>query len=360
MRKIISLSALLAASLTLWSAAPVQAQKPYYEGKTIDIVASFAPGGAVDLQARLLAPYFQKHVAGNPQVIVTNRPGGGGILAANWFDMNAKPDGTTLLVSGAGPVLAHLIKLPEAEYNLLEWELVNMGGGGTVFFVRPELEVKSAKDLLGLNQVITLGGMTPTQTDLIAPITFDLLGTADKVRVVFGFEGKGALLQAFERNETQMDLQTTAAAYLSNVQPLVEAGKAVPIMSVGLLDADGNVVRDPSVPDIPTVYEVYTEIHGRTPSEDDVRWRAYKAWLGAGFSFRGGLWAPNGTDPEALKALYEAVDRMNADPQFRQDAKVLVEHFPMLRGDQVIGALRETLSLSPEVQSYLDSMIAKY
>ena len=59
----------------------------------------------------------------------------------------------------------------------------------------------------------------------------------------------------FERGEAKIDYQTSSS-YLSGVVPLVEAGTAVPMMSWGALDEDGNIVRDPTFPDMPTFKEV--------------------------------------------------------------------------------------------------------
>jgi tripartite-type tricarboxylate transporter receptor subunit TctC len=75
--------------------------------RPIRLIVTVAPGGAVDLTARLLA----QHMTGVLQrtILVENRPGANGILAA---DLVAKsvPDGTTLLVAprevfGVNPVL---------------------------------------------------------------------------------------------------------------------------------------------------------------------------------------------------------------------------------------------------------------
>jgi hypothetical protein len=54
------------------------AQTPsFYEGKTIRIV--IGSGGLYDLWARLLAKHMPKHIAGNPNMIVQNMPGAGGL-----------------------------------------------------------------------------------------------------------------------------------------------------------------------------------------------------------------------------------------------------------------------------------------
>ena len=64
---------------------------------------------------------------------------------------------------------------------------------------------------------------------------------------------------------------------MSKVQPLVDLGAAVPIMTWGALNELGNIVRDPNFPDIPTFKEVYTHIKGHEPSGSD--WSTWKAFF---------------------------------------------------------------------------------
>ena len=60
-------------------------------------------------------------------------------------------------------------------------------------------------------------------------------------RAVFGMKGRAGGRKAFMTGETNSDYQTSAA-YLSKVVPLVEEGSAIPIMSWGSLDDDGNLI----------------------------------------------------------------------------------------------------------------------
>jgi tripartite-type tricarboxylate transporter receptor subunit TctC len=63
--------------------------------RTIRIVVPYAPGGAADIVARLLAD--QAGRSGGPTMVVENRPGAGGVIGTETV-ARATPDGATLLV----------------------------------------------------------------------------------------------------------------------------------------------------------------------------------------------------------------------------------------------------------------------
>lgn len=62
----------------------VQAQTPFYQGKTTRILVGFTPGGSNDLWSRLIAQHMGRYIPGNPEIVVQNMPGGGSMVAANY------------------------------------------------------------------------------------------------------------------------------------------------------------------------------------------------------------------------------------------------------------------------------------
>ena len=46
----------------------------YFGGKTVRIVAGASPGGGTDTQGRVVAPFMQQYIPGNPRVVFTNQP----------------------------------------------------------------------------------------------------------------------------------------------------------------------------------------------------------------------------------------------------------------------------------------------
>src|SRR5512145_2300072 len=73
--------------LVMWTASVLHANaqdaKPFYEGKTIQLLVASGPGATTDISARLVGRYLGKHIPGNPNIVVQNMPGAGGVVAAN-------------------------------------------------------------------------------------------------------------------------------------------------------------------------------------------------------------------------------------------------------------------------------------
>lgn len=72
------------------------AQTPYYQGKTIKMIAATAPGGIGDNRVKATIPFLRKYVPGNPAIIVEYMDGGGGRQVGNHMFRNARPDGLTI------------------------------------------------------------------------------------------------------------------------------------------------------------------------------------------------------------------------------------------------------------------------
>jgi len=326
---------------------------PYYAGKSVEIIVPTSPGGPSDILVRAMAPYLERHIAGSPSVRVRNMPGGGTILGSNWFALNAKPDGLTLLAAPVGATIAYIIKNPAVRYDFRNFKLVAVSGSGAVFYASPRVGVRRAADLPQARDLV-MGSPSPPGNVLTAIVAMELLGVSPKV--VFGFEGVGPARLAFERGELTLDFQSTIV-YVTQVQPLVAAGRAVPLMTLGYLDERGQVVRDPALRDLPTVYEVYQQIYRRKP-DGLLRWKAFRALFAAGWVYGRGLWAPGGTPPEILRELHEAVDRMNRDPEFQRDvAQRLLEGYALHRGDRVEAVVHRNLQITLDVVKFIRDLV---
>jgi tripartite-type tricarboxylate transporter receptor subunit TctC len=86
-----------------------------YPGKPIRVLVPFAPGGAVDTTARVLAQAMTQRL--NWQFVIENRPGGNGFIATT-AAAKAAPDGYTLLMAHTGEFAVNPALFSEVPYEL--------------------------------------------------------------------------------------------------------------------------------------------------------------------------------------------------------------------------------------------------
>lgn len=117
-----------------------------YPSKPIRILVGFTPGGGPDITARYIAQKLTE--SWKQQVIVENRPGAGGTLAAGMV-ARASPDGHTLLSVTSAHAIAHAIypKLPYDTFKDLSGVTLS-GSSKYVLVVAPSLGIKTVKELL--------------------------------------------------------------------------------------------------------------------------------------------------------------------------------------------------------------------
>lgn len=327
----------------------------FYAGKTIDVIVPFAPGGAGDVTTRFITPFLTKHIPGNPHFNVTTMPGGGSILGANHFEKQGKKDGLLILSTTSSTAFPFMFKQQGVAYDLSSKRVAYSIGIGPVVYASPVTGVQKPADLLKPKVPLVYGGIAATGSDLPILLAFELLRLP--IRTVLGFTGRGPVRLAFERGETNIDAQFTSV-YLTQVRPLVEAGKAIPLMTGGAADSSGAfTARDPVVKDLPSVYEVYRQLYGKEP--DGPAWGAYEA--ASALTFSAGIigWMPEGTPQEALDAFAIAAEKINADPEFHEKGRKVTGGYPLQAGKAVEPAVKKALSPSPEVAGYLRDLLTK-
>lgn len=326
---------------------------PYYEGKTIDVIIPFPVAGGSDVWIRTLGPYLERHIPGNPKFNYRNIGGGRGIPGMNEFALKVKGDGLLLLVSSATNYFPVLLGDKAARYDFRQWKplLVNPVGG--VVYVSPAAGVKKVEDLPKAKG-LAYGGISAIGLDMISLISFEMLGV--DVRGVLGYKGRGEARIAFERGENNIDYQTTPA-YNATVVPLIKEGKAIPLMTFGQLDESGNIVRDPAVPDLPTVPEVYEKLKGQKPSGRF--WETYKAFMPSGFAVQKILWVKADAPAEVLRAFYEAADRLGKDKEFLTRTENVLGGYPLSRGDRLEQSIHKAFQIDLETQRFVKEWVQK-
>jgi len=125
-------------------ALPAQAQE--YPSKPVRIVAPFAAGGSADLIPRIVGERLSA-MWGQP-VIVENRPGAGGNIAAEYV-YRAEPDGYTLLSSPPSTLIINQYLYANLSYDQSLWVPVSvMVAVPNVLLVNPKVAAKSVQELI--------------------------------------------------------------------------------------------------------------------------------------------------------------------------------------------------------------------
>ena len=350
----LAVSAVLAASAVLAPSA-IQAQDVDFSGQTIEWWIPFSEGGGSDVWARFYAPYLAKHLPGQPNVIVRNVPGGGSITGTNEFVARARPDGLSLLGTSGSTQFPFLLGDSRVRYDYAELEPVLVSPTGGVVYVSADQGIEDASqigELMGKELVYASQGAT--SLDLVPLLAFEVLGL--DVRHVFGMTGRGDGRLAFERGEATIDYQTSSA-YLTNVLPLVEAGEVVPLFSWGVLDAEGNVQRDPTFPDLPHFVEAYEMMHGSKPS--GVEFDAYRSFFGSGFAAQKPCMLPEGTPDEIVATYRKAFADAVADPELQKAKVEVLGDYKQAVGDDIQRLYEVATTISPDARSWVREFLTK-
>src|SRR6476646_11114448 len=80
-------------ALTSLTAASAQSIAENFRGKTIRLLVPSSPGGDRGLYPTVFAPFFGKHIPGNPTVLPVFMPGAGGSTAVNNVSNVSAADG---------------------------------------------------------------------------------------------------------------------------------------------------------------------------------------------------------------------------------------------------------------------------
>ena len=326
---------------------PAAEETPYYAGKEVEAVIPFSPGGGTDNRMRYMAEWFTRYIPGNPTIVPVNIEGGGGLAGSNeWFArQDRNPDGTSIMISSSGAVnLPLLFGNPNIQFDINKMVPVAVIPSGSAFYVHPSTGIETPEDLLDPAEPLVLAEQSPAGTGLRFLIAFEMLG-AD-VDTVFGYDGRGPARIAFEQGESNVNWDSESA-WNSDVEPLIEAGEAIPLFAFGQLDAEGNVIRDPIWPDLPTGVEVYEMIHGEEPSGPI--FEAYKTLIAATSQFTSGIWLHADAPEEAIQAWSDAAAQMNDDPEFWESGgREAVGAYDIITGDAVMNAFEGVRNPNPE------------
>ena len=258
-----------------------------YPNRAVRMIVPFAPGGTTDGLGRVMAVYLSERLG--QQVVVDNRPGGGGTIGAE-VGARATPDGCTILLGSAEAFGMTDAMRKRLAYNP-DKDLVPvtmMARSPNVFIVHPSLNINSLADLIAFAKAnpgkIRYGSPGIGSNPHLIGEVFASRAGVQMTHVPYKGGGAGIADVVSGQIEMLVTGVVTASARVKSgqVKPLVITGSA----------------RTPLMPDVPIMAEA--------GMPDFV--------LGALF----GVFVPAGTPSEAVERLGRELPQVSASAEYRK------------------------------------------
>ena len=267
-------------------AAPLLARADWQPARPVKLVVPFAPGGQPDVVARSLAEPLSKAL-GQP-VVIENRPGAGGNIAAEAVAKSA-PDGLTLLLGTNGPLAVSPALYKDLAYDPLRdlAPVTLVGTSPNLIVVNPSLGVATLKELVARAKAEPGKlNFSSVGKGSISQLSMELLNSVAGIRTVhIPYNGGAPAVTALIAGDVQLlSLNPTALI------PQMDAGKLKVL-------AQTSARRSPLIANVPTVAE-----SGYPGFEADV-------WMA--------VMAPAKTPPEVLKRLNAELVRIIRSPELK-------------------------------------------
>ena len=277
------LMAVACAALAFCASSAVQAQSD----RTVRVLVGFAPGGSADIAARLISERLSAELKQN--VVVENKPGAGGRIAAEQLK-NAAPDGNTLMLAPiVVPVLAPLV------FSKLPYDAnVDFAPVAHVANFQFGLSVNAGHPAKTVNELVAWFKTHPAQANFGSPAPGSLphfFGVMlargaglDLIHVPFN--GGGPLMNALVGNQVGSGIDT-----LVDQIEMHRGGKTRILATSG-------AARSPLLPDVPNFAEA-----------------GLKGVEGSGWF---AIYAPAKTPEANVRAINAAVNKALAAPEVRE------------------------------------------
>ncbi|GGE13278.1 hypothetical protein SAMN05421774_103154 [Gemmobacter megaterium] len=122
-----------------------------------------------------------------------------------------------------------------------------------------------------------------------------------------------------------------------------------------MLNEAGEVVRDPTFPDLPSFVEAYETLTGAAPTGPD--YDAYSAFFTAGFPAQKMTFLPKGTSDEIVAAYQKAFEDMKSDPDYQANAEAVLGTYEQVTGPLAQALFERGTTIAPELRRQVADML---
>ena len=311
-----------------------------FAGKTITASVGFEAGNRVDLYARTLGQTMMRYLPGQPNLVVLNRPGAGGVVALNDWNAKAEPNGLYITVGGQTQLDQDALSRMHARYQPATFKYV---GGlmapsqGLIInkAAMPRLHDKSATP-------VTMGMVGSTLRTGYYQVLWGAAFLDWNVRWVRGYKSTAEVRNALERGEVDMSAfgSTTDLEYLLKTNKFAVASQSGAII-------DGKIVSRAMFGDAPIISDL---VRGKI--KDPL---AQKAFAYGEQVIQVGMWLalPAGTPDSIVASYVQAFDKAVADPEFKKPWSKIDPDSPVASKADLEGLIHDLGAVPPEALKFI-------
>ncbi len=321
--------------------AYAQDASKFYADKTLTYYVGLSAGGGYDQNARLVARYINKYIAGAPQVIVRNMPGGGGLVMTNFVANVAPKDGLHIAVPQRGVPFEPLLGGDShAKFDPLKLQWIGSTNSDTsVAIVHKRTGVKRWQDLR--NKEVVVGGTgVGTESVTVPYLLRNLLGF--RFSVIAGYPGGSDVNLAMERGEVDGRGTFSWTSLKPKKKEWIDSGEYVILYQMGLK-------RHKEIANVPLVTEL-------TDSKEDKQLLQLQF---AAFEMGRPQFVADGVPADRVNILRRAFDKVMEDKALIVEAEKGDMEINPLTGEEMTDIMKEVYSSPKEVVAKLGEALKK-
>ena len=294
----------------------------FYKGKTINIYVGGTPGASYDSHGRLLSRHMGRYIPGNPNFVVQNLIGAGGIRMVNYLHTQAPKDGAQL-----GMIPNTLPALQAVGGRGVQFDLAQFRWVGSISPVSLTMTAWRGRTLKSWEdakkrEVIVAASAKGAITYTFPALMNAVLGT--RLRIVTGYQGLADISLALERGEAEAVLSSIENWKVTkpdwwNEKRIFMFIQAEP--------------KSSELPGIPSIQELASN------AED----RGLADFVLAGSKLGFPMAAGPGGSPQTTKILRTAFMATMKDPAFKAEAAKMLLNINPVSGEELAGIVSEVL-----------------
>ena len=329
----------IAVAFAAWPFVAHSADRPFYAGKTINVIVGEPAGGGADAYARLLSRHLARHISGSPAIVVQNMPGAGTLKAVMYVNTTAPQDGTVLATFSSALIEQTLIAPQRVNVDFRNYAWIgNLSEDVRVCYVWGASGVKNFSDMRSRTRPLFWGATAPgTAGNADSAMLQNLFGV--KIQQVQGYAGSADKRLAVERREIDGDctgwtavpedwLRTKKINVMLRLSPTLVAGM------------DGNVP------------------FGGDLTKDANQRRLYDFLIAPERLGRLYMTSPK-VPADRLAVLRAAFGKVVADPAFRSEADRMRLLVTPMSGDEVANSIKALYATPPDIVARAKAIIGE-